>query len=515
LVLDAFNASEGDDSEAEALRWPAESEAVTTLNSIAQDDVEGVWMDGKNVIWRPNPGPQTQFLECPAMEVLYGGAVGGGKTDGLLGSFAMGIEKYGRGHKGVFFRRNYNDMDDVIERSMDIFGRVYGEKCFNKNDKTWRFPSGSIFQFRTLEKDGDVHKYQGQQYSDVYFDELTQWATPYCYTYMFTRARSATGVPVRFRSGSNPGGPGHSWVKARFVDPAPPGCLIKVERRVNGKNFIYHRCYIPAKLEDNPILMKNDPNYEARIFELSDEAYALALRNGDWNIVAGAAFTEWDHRKHVIPTADIPTDAVVWRSLDWGYTEPFACGWLFMDPRNDDVILGRELYGYGGEPNVGSKEDATLVREKILSKQLIEHIVCPTGYVDGGTMDRRGSGDTIFAQLGGKAMGWKPWPKGPGSRVNQKQMLHGLMKVVNGKSRFKIMECCHHAIRTLPAIPTDPKNPEDVDTHAEDHMYDMIRGGIAGQKIMTKSERDHRDLIVRMSRMEQQVSVGQMRYGGS
>lgn len=479
--------------------------------------VDQVTESQQRVVWRPHEGAQTEFLQCPADEILYGGAVGGGKTDALLGWFLWGAERFGRAWKGVFFRRNYADMDDVIERSMEIFGQLYGERCFNKNDRQWRLPSGAIFQFRSLERDLDVYKYQGQQYTLVEFDELTQWPTPFCYAYMFTRARSAKGVPVLFRSATNPGGPGHSWVKARFVDVAPPRSISRIVTAAGGKEHSHTRCYIPAKLEDNPTLMKNDPGYESRIFQLSDEAYARALRNGDWNIVAGAAFSEWDHRMHVIPTTEVPRDAVCWRSLDWGYDKPYAAGWMFMDPRSDDVILARELYGWGGEPDKGTREGADVVRERIRDKQTYEGINCPEGFLDGATMDKHTSGDSVFDLLCGtgvERMSWKAWPKGPNSRIMQKQLLHSLMKVVNGKSRLKIMDCCTHTIRTLPVLPTSRTNPEDVDTTAEDHAYDMLRGGIAAKKMLTREQRETQDRLVRASIMEQQQRIEQLPYGG-
>ena len=120
--------------------------------------------DERNKIaWEAQEGPQRLFIECPAFECMYGGAIGGGKTDALLGDFAAGMNA-GSAWRGVYFRRFFPDMDDVIHRSMEIFGPVYGEKCYSASRHQWNFPNGAVLQFRALEKDMDVYKFQGQQY---------------------------------------------------------------------------------------------------------------------------------------------------------------------------------------------------------------------------------------------------------------------------------------------------------------------------------------------------------------
>ena len=110
-----------------------------------------------DVIWTPQPGPQTLFLSCPAIECLFGGAVGGGKSDALLGDFSRGLGT-GPSWKGVYFRRNFPDMDSIIRRSMEIFGPIFGPKCFSWSKYEWNFPGGELLQFRGMEKDGDVYK---------------------------------------------------------------------------------------------------------------------------------------------------------------------------------------------------------------------------------------------------------------------------------------------------------------------------------------------------------------------
>ncbi len=455
----------------------------------------------KSIAWQPQPGPQDLFVRCPAFECLYGGAVGGGKTDALLGDFSRGIE-LGSAWVGMYLRRHFPDMDDVIRRSFEIFGKVYGPQCYSGSKYQWNFPSGAILQFRALERDDDVQKYIGQQYSWLGWDELTQWASPYPYTFLMTRVRSAKGVQVRVRAATNPGGPGHSWVKSRFLDQAPPGVPLQVTTKSGDK---YYRVFIPSKLEDNQILMQADPGYADRIYEVSDPSLAKALREGNWNIVAGAAFPEFDPSKHVVKTRPIPTDRPTWRSMDWGYAEPYGNLWMF--PSNEGkLIIDGELYGWSGRPNIGTKEPPSEVRRKIAMYEALHELYVPYGLLDNQCWEERGTTSQIVKELSGGAyddyrLHWQPWKKGPNSRVNQKQLIHNLLAITNGETRLEIMDCCVHLIRTLPILPVDKNNTEDVDTTSEDHLYDALRGG-ASKNIPTKDEIRRRHIMRQYAQME-------------
>lgn len=466
----------------------------------------------ESIAWQPQEGPQDLFVRCPAFECMFGGAVGGGKTDALLGDFSRGIP-LGDKWVGIYFRKHFPDMDDVIRRSHHIFGPVYGEKCYSGSKYQWTFPSGAILQFRALERDDDVYKYLGQQYTWCGFDELTQWESAYPYLYLMTRLRSAKGVSVRMRAATNPGGPGHSWVKARFIDSAPPGVPVQVSTKSGGN---YWRVFIPSKLEDNRILLDNDPGYGDRVYEVGDPALGRALREGDWNIVAGAAFPEFRKEVHVIKRQPIPMDRPVWRSMDWGYKTPYANLWMF--PSNEgELIIADELYGWSGKPNVGTEEPPSEVKRKIAMYEALHELYVPYGMLDNQCWEQRDEKSPVAKELSGYLgdeyrLNWQPWKKGPNSRVQQKQLVHQLMSVVNGKSRLKIMDSCYHLIRTLPILPRDKRNAEDVDTDSEDHGYDALRGG-ATKNVPTKDQVRRRAMRRRMEQMEY-ASASELEGGG-
>ncbi len=471
--------------------------------------MSGMELTNTTVAWEPQAGPQTLGVQCPATELMLGGAVGGGKSDFLLGDFARDIG-LGSAWQGVYFRKYFPDMDRIIQRAQEIFTPIYGAKCWSASKYQFNFPTGACLRFRALEKDNDVLKFQGQDYSWIGFDELTQWASPYAYTYLFSlRLRSAKGVKVRMRCATNPGGPGHEWVKARFVDPMPAGTGLHVK---TGKTS-YWRVFIPSKLEDNQILMKSDPGYGDRIYEGSDPALAKAMREGRWDIVAGAAFTEFDPNVHVVDPAPIPTDKPAWRSMDWGFKTPYCNLHIFTD-NDGDIVIGNEIYGWSGTPNVGTEEYPSEVHEKIDRYERANDLYVPKGYLDNQCWEEKGQAGTIYRELCGpnNDMRWKPWKKGPNSRILQKQGLHDLMKVVNGRSRLKIMRNCVHLIRTLPMIPTAKNNMEDVDTDAEDHSYDALRGGV-NHRMPTRAQIREKARMRHIRNMEY-ISPGELQYGG-
>lgn len=442
----------------------------------------------RQVAWRPQPGPQTDMLTCPFFEILYGGAAGGGKTDALLGDYAAGIEAYGSAWRGVIFRRTYGMLEEIETRALEIFSPVYGDKCYSVGKRTWTFPSGATLRLRFLDDPKDTLQYQGKQYNWVGFDELTQWPTDYEYDYILSRTRSAQGAPTYFRSTSNPGGPGHGWVKKRFIDCSPPRVpYITWGKDIDGNPVKRARVFIPAKLSDNKILVRNDPTYYDKLNQLSDPIMRAALRDGNWDVFQGMAFSEFDRNVHVIPRAPVPEGVSMWRACDWGFDKPYCVLWFYAD-FDGNVIVFNEMYGAGERAGMGTKTAAVDVRAAIESFEGMNNLWVPMGYLDPQCWAAHDEVNSIYHNLGGTSLNWHKWEKGPGSRVIQKQTVHEYLRVVNGQSRLKIMDNCVHLIRTLPALPLDPSNSEDVDSSAEDHAYDALRGGLV-RKVLTREER--------------------------
>ena len=442
----------------------------------------------ENVAWKPQEGPQSLACALDYDELFYGGAAGGGKSDVILGKPARGIQQYGRAWRGVVFRRSYKQLEELERRAIEIYAPIYGIESFKRGNDEWIFPNGASLKFRAMVERDDVYKYQGHQYNYIAFDELTQWPDDWWYEYLSSRLRSPEGVPCQMLSASNPGGVGHNWVKSRFLEhddgtylePLNPKYIKMPSGRVKTLLFI------PAKLEDNKILIENDPGYIDRLESLGDPELVRALRHGDWDVLGGDALPQLRRQNHVIKNVWPKPGDHVWRAFDWGSFKPYAGLWAFRNVRSQIVVF-TEMYGCGPKPNTGLNRAAEDVWEDIQDLEREHKLRVKEAYLDPQCWEKDPGMPSIFDQLGGMGGCWRPWAKGPGSRVNQKAEIDKYLKIVNGEPRLVFCERCVHTWRTLTTLPRDSKNPEDVDSAAEDHLYDALRG-IVCKNIPTQAQ---------------------------
>jgi hypothetical protein len=451
----------------------------------------------QTVIWQPQPGPQTALLECPVFEVFYGGARGGGKTESSIGDWLQHSSMYGEHAIGIFFRRKLVQLAEVIARTKQLFPKL-GAK-YNEQKKEWLMPNGARLKFAYLERDSDAEEYQGHSYTRIYIEELTNFPSPSPINKLRATLRSGAGVPCGMRLTGNPGGPGHSWVKQRYIDPDPRGYNViweECELEIEGQKVTVrlNRVFIPSKIGDNMLIMKNDPTYILRLRQSGSEALVRAWLEGDWSIIDGAYFDEFDPTVHVL-SMDwldvIPKMSKRFVAFDWGSARPFSAGWYVVAdgtwglngqilPRGA-MLKYREWYGAKG-PNVGLKLDAPLVAQGILEREGAK-------YDDHGRLVHRGlehikyrvADPAVFIRNGGPSIGeimavkgcqWRP---ADNKRIPGWEMVHHRLKGENGVPMLYFLECCDDTIRTLPILQHDEKNAEDIDTESEDHAADELR----------------------------------------
>lgn len=437
-------------------------------------------IDTSRVVFQPNPGPQTDFLSAPEQEVLYGGAGGGGK------SFAMVADPFryvNNPHfKGLLVRRTNDELRELISTSKRLYIGADKRNQFLERDKTWVFPSGATLWMSYLESEDDVLRYQGQAFSWIGFDELTQWQSPYAWNYMRSRLRTTTasGLKLYQRATTNPGGPGHAWVKKMFVDPAPANTSFWATDPDTGETLtwpkghsregepLFKRRFIPATLFDNPYLA-DDGLYEANLLSLP-EHQRRQLLYGDWDINEGAAFTEFNRNIHVIEPFDIPASWPRFRAADYGYGSYTGVLWFAVAP-DEQLIVYRELFV--------SKVTAWDLADLILETEQGDKI--RYGVLDSSLWHNRGDrGPSLAEQMISKGCRWRPADRSKGSRVAGKNEIHRRLQVDEwtGEPRMVFFNTCKNLIEQLPALPLDKNNPEDVDTKSEDHLYDALRYGV-------------------------------------
>lgn len=437
-------------------------------------------MNQQTVIWAPQEGPQTALIQCPVFEVFYGGARGGGKTEGSIGDWLEHSSTYGEAAIGIFVRRKFKQLAEVIARTKQIFPKL-GAK-YNEQKAEWRMAGGARLKFVYLERDSDAEEYQGHNYTRVYVEEVTNFASPSPINKLRATLRSSCGVPVGMRLTGNPGGPGHSWVKARYIDPAPQGykliteeCEVEIDGEV--RTVQLERVFIPSKLGDNMLLLRNDPTYVLRLRQSGSEALVKAWLEGNWDIVDGAYF-DFDEAKHVKDRDYIkyaPPQTVRFRSFDWGSAKPFSVGWWAICdgtwPEIDPLPFGalfryREWYGASG-PNKGLGMLADHVAKQIIDFERNERI-------------RYAVADpAIFIRNGGpsiaESMAICRWRRADNKRLPGWEQLRQRLGGENGVPMLYVADSCEDTIRTLPILQHDEKNTEDLDTDGEDHAADEIR----------------------------------------
>lgn len=422
-----------------------------------------------NTKWIPNPGPQEEALRRIEFEILYGGARGGGKTDaGLV--WLMEFIHHPR-YRALVIRKNADDLSDWVDRAYRMYKLKGVSIAYRPPILT--FPSGAIIRTGHLKDDQAYTKYQGHEYQRMLIEELTQIATETRYLQLVASCRSTIPeIRPQIFCTTNPGGRGHTWVKNRFITDHIPGMPFRDE------NTGQWRIFIPAKVDDNPILNKVDPGYVKTLEGLkkTDEQLWKAWRLGDWDIFVGQFFREWLYAKHVSDHINYSLD--VCKKIicyDWGYTAPGCAIWLALTPENKHgvrhVFAYRELYQNSKSPEQWAEDIKTFT-----SREKVDYIVLPHDCFSHAKGDRS-IADT-FKKIGGLRI-VEGHTLERGARLNRAAITHQFLgDAKDGLPYLIVHPNCRNLIRTLPDLVHDEFNIEDVDSDGEDHAYDALSLGL-------------------------------------
>ncbi len=461
-------------------------------------------------IWVPQAGSQIAFLQCPFFEVLYEGTRGPGKTDALIMDFCQHVGKgYGAEWKGVLFRQTYPQLQDVISKSKKWIYKMFPGAKYNAAEHYWTFKDGEVLYLRQFNRDDDYWNYHGHEYPWIGWEELCNWATDVGYKRMMSCCRSTNPrMPRKYRATTNPYGPGHNWVKMRFRLPHSRYVPILDSKDDDGR-LEPPRIAIHGYIEENKILLENDPEYVNRIRAAArNNAELQAWLYGSWDIVAGGMFDDvWDPHTHILKHFEIPDDWRVFRAFDWGSSAPFSVGWWAESDGSDvrdgegkwrstvkgDLFRINEWYGWCGKPNEGLKMLAVDIAKGIVMRELkmgIFNRIRP-GPADSSIYDAE-NGVSIGLDMQKpvrlddgktyKGVYFTPADKRPGSRKHGWELMRKMFsnaqkpKVgVREKPGIFVFENCTQFIRTVPVLPRDKDDMDDVDSDTEDHIADETR----------------------------------------
>ena len=409
---------------------------------------------------------QRLFCETDAFEVLYGGKAGGGKSyvqcqDALIYGLTYPHSRQ------LILRRTFPELQkSIIRTTQEMYPREFAK--YNAGAHMWTLCNGSVIDFGYCDSESDVYRYQSAEYDVIRFDELTHF-TEDMYLYMISRVRGANGYPKHVKSSTNPGGVGHGFVKARFIDP---GIQNKTFQAKNST-----RIFIPANLKSNKWLMEKDPEYAVRLRNLPEDEYKK-LGLGLWDINDGAYFSEWRRDLHVAEPFEIPKEWRRYFAMDYGL-DMLAGYWIAVDGMGNAYAY-REIY-----------ESGKVITEALNGIKAMQGGDVPYEYIAPPDMwNRRQDTGRSVAEI--FADGGIMLVKAQNSRVqgwyDLKEWLHPRENEFGEiKPRLRVFANCTHLIRTLPMLETDKHNPNDVagEPHEYTHAADALRYWAAGRPVPT------------------------------
>lgn len=457
------------------------------------------------IVWRPQSRPQEALLACTVQDVFYGGARGGGKSDGLIGDFGAHAGEYGVHARGILFRRSYTELEEVQSRTGEVYGRL-GWK-WRAEPRTWTAPNGATLKLRYMANDADALVYQGHSYTWQGWDELTHFPSPKPVDLLWATLRSAHGVPCVRRSTGNPGGPGHSWVKRRYIDRAPGGYRIFAYAPTpSAPDLTIEAVFIPSRLDDNPLIAAT--GYETRIAAAAGEDGALwrAWRYGDWEVFAGQMYTALRREVHVAANrrpGDYPRATTWFAAMDWGYVQGAYGLWAALPGGTLELVKEfvsefQSLAAYQAARAIGEATrewprpaliwaDAQMWQRHGASATLAEEY-------------QRGLADHYGAA---EAPGLVQGVHTAGSRATKSALIHAAIAwqdvrdtqgalLPHAGPRLRIAARCPATWRVLTEIPRDADKPEEVDAdYSDDHAHDMVGFAVAARSQATQITATH------------------------
>lgn len=441
---------------------------------------------------------QRLLLECPAQEILFGGAKGGGKSFGLLLAIVQQAAIAGQAWEltgipstgfAVIFRKTFTRLGDLVRKAKRLFRSVDAGFEWNETAKRGTFSSGYVVQFAQLANPDAHEDWNGQEITLLGVDEGED-IPAHQYDFLCMQVRSADPVlkpHLKKIVTANPLGKHIKWIKDRFVKGKVPGEIYEERYEIEGVEVVTTRTFIKSRISDNRYLYA-DRAYVATLMKLP-AAMRAAYLDGDWDAVVGGFFDQFDPKIHVGEIRTVPRSWELWIAGDWGSRAP-ACALLMgQDPDGNNYVIA-EKYGPGGTGREwGEKLLAWFEVMRLDPNELV-------GPLDSEAWNNYGSEVSPGDRMNQMGLRWLPAEKGPGSRasglVEIKERMNvrwcpeckGSMKHQPGCSEklpqrpaLFIDRRCENLIEQLSAAVPDLNKPDDIDKDCEIHAIDALNYG--------------------------------------
>lgn len=389
---------------------------------------------------------QTEFFSSRKKYVAYGGARGGGKSWALRRKIVLMCARFA-GISVLLIRRTYAELRDNHIRTLTA--ELAGIASYSESRKTFDFPNGSRIRMGYLDTDTDTAQYQGQEYDVIAIDEATQ-LTEYQFHALKACLRGANAFPKRMYLTCNPGGVGHGWVKRLFID--------KEYRKGENPNDY---AFIPAKVYDNEILLRENPEYLSQLESLP-KGMREAWLDGSWEGFEGQFFKEFDYETHTIEPFVPGKEYRRYCAIDYGLdmlaavfaaVSPDGRAYIYDEVYESDLIVSRAA------EKILEKADgvsAFIAPSDLWSRQKDSGKSIAELYAENGVY--------LTKLVSERTDGWlalKEW----------------LCPGKDGMPNMFIMRSCVNLIRCLPLLMYDGKHPGDAATvpHTITHAPDALR----------------------------------------
>lgn len=429
--------------------------------------------------------PESPVAE-PVEELLYGGQAGGGKSH-LLRALGVTLCSMWPGAAGVLFRRTYQELEDSHIRwiQQEVGAPI---ATYHVGRHELRFANGSVLMFRHCEEETTVFTYNTSEWPFLLVDQAEAF-TEFQLRFLRSRVRQprhafadSVGGPWRpiVVLSANPGGISHGYLRAAYVDPAPPGQVHVAPEDDGGAR----RCYLPARLADNPSL---DAEQYRRTLRGLPPHLQRAYLEGDWNAVLGSFFEQWRasdadgapyhvwpegfaRAHYAVPYRDPETDAEApfpphdwlhWAAVDGGVRDPWCVLFAALAP-DRRVVVYRELYA----PGTPVPEQARVLRGYARDR---DEVGDPTGHPP---LDRILADPAMFANRANMSISDARVyrSRGVGLTRGTNRRAQGWRRVADllaplddGYPGLVVLEgACPNLVRTLPLLQASQTDHEDI-----------------------------------------------------